>query len=81
MIALVVLSVVHIQTPQKAPSPSWYVRCPLHACGGRSCTKQLQVGEGGQDITIRKLLYWLLKGYLVNFRDLTCSVWLGCRFL
>ena len=45
--------------------PSWYVRCPLHGTGSRSCSKQIQEGQGGREKVICKLLYWLAQGLQV----------------
>lgn len=47
--------------------PTYYVRCPLHRTH-RTCTKSIQENQGGQDIVIQKLLYWLAAGHLALHR-------------
>ena len=45
---------------------SWYVKCPLHH-SHRSCLKSMQENQGGKDVVIRKLLFWVASGHLVMY--------------
>ena len=52
---------------------SWYVTCPLHKTH-RSCTKTMQENQGGRDIVIRKLLFWVARGRLFAVPLLSMSI-------
>ena len=52
----------YITCPLGTKAPSFYVKCPLHGTGSRSCSKQLT--RPTTDAMVRSLMFWLLQGTL-----------------
>ena len=60
------LTTLHLCARVTTKVVSWYVKCPLHH-SHRSCLKSMQENQGGKDVVIRKLLYWVAHGHSIDF--------------